>query len=85
MDPFAFTAQELVEMMDSGAEEPLGQWMLHRFNGTSTVLLDELSKQCGLSVEAPVEALSPADKFTWCRAIENLGKSLADCHVTRIL
>ena len=80
MDPFAFTAQELVEMMDSGAEEPLGQWMLHRFNGTSTVLLDELSKQCGLSVEAPVEALSPADKFTWCRAIENLGKSLADCH-----
>lgn len=80
MDPFAFTAQELVEMMDSGAEEPLGQWMLHRFNGTSTVLLDELSKQCSIAVEALVKALSPADKFTWCRAIENLGKSLADCH-----
>ena len=43
MDPFAFTPAELREMLDMESSEPLYQWMLKRFNGMSTIVLDELA------------------------------------------
>lgn len=76
MDPFDFSAQELVDMMQTGTDEPLGKWMLKRFNGMSTVVLNELACRTGLDKNRTVAGLSPADRFAWCRAIETLGKEL---------
>lgn len=63
-------------MMETGTDEPLGKWMLKRFNGMSTVVLDELAVRSGLDKNALVQDLSPADKFSWCRCIERLGQEL---------
>ncbi|WP_301859209.1 NFACT family protein [uncultured Megasphaera sp.] len=76
MDPFDFSAAELTDMMLPGTEEPLDKWMLKRFNGMSTVVLNELAWRTGLDIKKPVGQLSPADQFTWCRAVEALGKQL---------
>ena len=76
MNPFDFSAEELAAMMETGTDEPLGKWMLKRFNGMSTVVLDELAVRSGLDKNALVQDLSPADKFSWCRCIERLGQEL---------
>lgn len=76
MDPFAFSAEELADMMQTGTDEPLGKWMLKRFNGMSTIVLDELAYRTNLQKNQTVDTLSPADKFTWCRAVETFGKEL---------
>ena len=39
MDPFAFSAQELTDMMETGTDEPLKTWMLKRFNGNQKLAL----------------------------------------------
>ena len=52
------------------------EMMLKRFNGMSTVVLDELAVRSGLDKNALVQDLSPADKFSWCRCIERLGQEL---------
>jgi predicted ribosome quality control (RQC) complex YloA/Tae2 family protein len=76
MDPFSFTAAELADMMTIDTEEPLSKWMLKRFNGMSTVVLDELSWRCGIKKDCLVKDLSPADIFSWCRTIEHFGEEL---------
>lgn len=76
MDPFSFSAQELVEMMNTGTEEPLKGWMLKRFNGMSTLVLNELAYETGLELITPLQELSPADRFAWCRAVEKFGQKL---------
>ena len=76
MDPFDFSAEELVDMMQTGTDEPLGKWILKRFNGMSTVVLNELSFRTNVDKNALLQDLSPADKFAWCRAIEAFGKEL---------
>lgn len=78
MNPFDFSAEELAAMMDTGTDEPLGKWMLKRFNGMSTVVLDELSFQTGLDKNGLLQDMSPADRFSWCRHIEQLGQAIAD-------
>jgi predicted ribosome quality control (RQC) complex YloA/Tae2 family protein len=72
MDPQDFTASEIADMMDLQTDELLGKWMLSRFNGMSTVVLHELSYRSSIDVSAQVQALSPADRFQWCRALETL-------------
>ena len=52
--PFAFSAQELTDMMETGADEPLKTWMLKRFNGMSTIVLNELSYDSGIDAGRPV-------------------------------
>lgn len=76
MDPFSFSAQELTDMMETGTDEALKTWMLKRFNGMSTVVLNELAYETGLDLTAPVATLSPADRFAWCRAVEKFGQKL---------
>lgn len=76
MDPFDFSAHELVDMMQTGTDERLGKWMLKRFNGMSTVVLDELACRTQLDKNELVQHLSPADRFAWCRAVETFGKEL---------
>lgn len=76
MDPFEFSAHELVEMMQTGTDEPLGKWMLKRFNGMSTVVLNELAYRTKLDKNSLVQDLSPADRFAWCRAVETFGQEL---------
>ena len=76
MDPFAFSAQELTDMMETGTDEPLKTWMLKRFNGMSTIVLNELSHDSGIDAGRPVGDLSPADRFAWCRTVEAFGKRL---------
>ncbi|WP_440338971.1 Rqc2 family fibronectin-binding protein [Megasphaera elsdenii] len=76
MDPFAFSAQELTDMMETGTDEPLKTWMLKRFNGMSTIVLNELSYDSGIDAARPVGELSLADRFAWCRTVEAFGKRL---------
>lgn len=76
MDPFAFSAQELSDMLDLDNGEDLGKWMLNRFNGMSTVVLQELACRTGLDPAGPVASLSAADKFQWARAVEAIGVEL---------
>lgn len=77
MDPFSFSAQELTEMMETGGDEALKGWMLKRFNGMSTIVLNELSHDSGIDTGTLVQDLSPADRFTWCRTVEAFGNRLA--------
>ena len=51
---FAFSAQELTDMMETGTDEPLKTWMLKRFNGMSTIVLNELSHDSGIDAGRPV-------------------------------
>ena len=71
MNPFDFSAEELAAMMETGTDEPLGKWMLKRFNGMSTVVLDELAVRSGLDKNALVQDLSPADKTPQVNCIDN--------------
>ena len=72
MDPFAFSAQELTDMMETCTDEPLKTWMLKRFNGMGTIVLNELSHDSGIDAGRPVGDLSPADRFAWCRTVGSL-------------
>ncbi len=76
MNPFEFSAYELSDIMNSRDDEPLGKWMLKRFNGMSTVVLNELSARTGIDKKVSVSSLSPADIFSWCRAVETLGREI---------
>ncbi|OKY53662.1 Rqc2 family fibronectin-binding protein [Megasphaera cerevisiae] len=76
MNPFEFTVDELTAMMQSGGDEPLGKWMLKRFNGMSTIVLNELSLRTGLDKEQLVLSLTSQAIISWCRAVEAFGKEL---------
>ena len=78
MNPFDFSAQELADIMTVDTHIPLGKWMLKRFNGMSTIVLDELSFRTDCHLEKNVAEMSPADIFTWCRSIETFGYELND-------
>lgn len=79
MNPFEFTAQEIAEMLRStAADETLGTWMLRRFNGMSTVVLNELSLLSGIAKDASVKSLTATELTCWCRHIAALGQELRD-------
>lgn len=76
MDPFAFTPAELREMLDMESSEPLYQWMLKRFNGMSTIVLDELAFRTDIDKNTPVSDLTGTQKDAWCNAIVSFGNEL---------
>lgn len=76
MDPFAFTPAELKEMLDMNDDEPLAKWMLKRFNGMSTVALDELACRTDIDKNTPVPELSDIQKQEWCEAVSRFGKEI---------
>lgn len=77
MDPFDFSADELAAMMETGTDEPLGKWMLKRFNGMSTLMLDELATRAEINKNSLVADLSQAEKLAWCHAIHAIKDELA--------
>ena len=76
MNPFDFSAQELLDMLNTGTDERIDKWMLQHFNGMSTIVLNEISYRTGIDKACPVQDISSADKETWCQAIEAFGKEL---------
>ena len=76
MDPFEFSADELCNMMTAGTDEELGKWMMRRFNGMSTVVLDELSCMTGLDKNTYLRDLTDAEKHIYARAVATLGERL---------
>lgn len=76
MNPFSFTSEELADMMPNSVEETLGRWLLRHFNGMSTILLNELTYRTGIDHNKTLAEISLSDRFTWCRAIEQMGIEL---------
>lgn len=76
MNPFEFTAQELADMMVTGLEERLDKWMLQRFNGMSTLVLNELACRTEIDKSTVVGNLTPDQKQCWCEAVTAFGKEL---------
>jgi predicted ribosome quality control (RQC) complex YloA/Tae2 family protein len=76
MNPFEFSAQELADMFHSGGEERLDKWMLQRFNGMSTLVLNELACRTGIHKDTPVGDLSADDIMAWCQAVVTFGNEL---------
>jgi predicted ribosome quality control (RQC) complex YloA/Tae2 family protein len=76
MNPFEFSAQELVDMFHSDGEERLDKWMLKRFNGMSTLVLNELACRTGIHKDTLVGDLSADDIAVWCQAVVTFGHEL---------
>ncbi|MCH4166742.1 MAG: NFACT family protein [Megasphaera sp.] len=76
MNPFEFTAPELADMMVTGLEERLDKWMLQRFNGMSTLVLNELACRTDIAKSTAVGKLTPLQKQRWCEAVTAFGKEL---------
>jgi predicted ribosome quality control (RQC) complex YloA/Tae2 family protein len=76
MNPFEFTAPELADMMVTGLEERLDKWMLQRFNGMSTLVLNELACRTDIAKSTAVGDLTPLQKQRWCEAVTAFGKEL---------
>ncbi|MCH4217696.1 MAG: NFACT family protein [Megasphaera sp.] len=76
MNPFEFTAPELADMMVTGLEERLDKWMLQRFNGMSTLVLNELACRTDIAKSTAVGNLTPLQKQRWCEAVTAFGKEL---------
>ena len=76
MNPFEFSAQELVVMFHSDGEERLDKWMLKRFNGMSTLVLNELACRTGIHKDTLVGDLSADDIAVWCQAVVTFGHEL---------
>ena len=80
MDPCAFTPNELQEMLGLPSDETLSAWMLKRFNGMSTIVLNELSCRTDVPKTTLVADLTEAQKKAWTEAIAAFGKELENVH-----
>lgn len=77
MNPFDFSVHELTEMADTGdSDEDLRTWMLKRFNGMSTVVLNELSDRTGIDINTLMSTLTAEEKNDWFSAVIQLGKDI---------
>lgn len=71
MDPFEFSPSEIKEMLDMNDDEPLSKWMLKRFNGMSTLVLNELSYRTDIDTSQSVASLTDQEKRAGLRASMN--------------
>jgi len=72
MNPFDFSVHELTEMANTGdSDEDLRTWMLKRFNGMSTVVLNELSDRTGIDINTLMSTLTAEEKNDWFSAVNS--------------
>lgn len=76
MDPFEFSPSEIKEMLDMNDDEPLSKWMLKRFNGISTLVLNELSYRTDIDTSQSVASLTDQEKTCWAQSIYEFGTEL---------
>lgn len=78
MNPFDFTAIELLELMDTGdATLPLDKWMYATFNGMSNLFLGEVGRQTSVELEMPLNKLDLPLKKAWISELLAVKTALA--------